>query len=115
MLKTKRVYEKPSSNDGFRILIDRLWPRGLSKQRAAVDLWKKDVAPSEELRVWFSHDPEKWVEFQKKYKAELKKNSDSINAIRQIINEKKAVTLVYAAKDTEHNNAIVLLNLLQKK
>jgi uncharacterized protein YeaO (DUF488 family) len=114
MLKIKRVYEEPNKNDGFRILVDRLWLRGLSKQQVAVDLWFKDIAPSNELRVWFSHDPTKWAEFQKKYKTELKEKSDSIDEIRHIIKEKKSVTLVYGAKDTEYNNAVVLLDLLNK-
>lgn len=114
MLKIKRVYEEPNKNDGFRILVDRLWPRGLSKQQVAVDLWFKDIAPSNELRIWFSHDPTKWAEFQKKYKTELKEKSDSIDEIRHIIKEKKSVTLVYGAKDTEYNNAVVLLDLLNK-
>lgn len=114
MLSLKRVYDTPSPDDGFRILTDRLWPRGLSKERAKVDLWAKDVAPSGDLRKWFGHDPEKWTEFKKRYRAELNANMDAVNAVRQDISQHRKTTLVYGAKDTEHNEAVVLLDVLGK-
>ena len=110
-IKIKRVYEKPSEEDGMRILVDRLWPRGLTKQKAAIDLWLKDIAPSTELRKWFAHDPEKWIEFRKKYLQELKDNKEQISIIKEHL-KKEAVTLVYGAKDEEHNEAHVLEELL---
>ena len=106
-LKLKRVYEKPDSKDGLRILVDRLWPRGLTKEKAAVDLWLKDIAPSTELRKWFGHDPEKWKEFQKKYLKELKDNKDVVTVLNERL-KKGPVTLLYAAKDEVHNEAKVL-------
>lgn len=110
----KRVYEEPRNADGMRILVDRLWPRGLSKERARVDLWLKDIAPSTELRKWFSHDPNKWSEFQTRYRQELKSKADLV----AILKEKAAkgpVTLLFGAKDKEHNEAVVLQSLLQSK
>ena len=110
-IKLKRVYEAPSKADGTRILVDRLWPRGLSKEKAHVDLWLKEVAPSTELRRWFAHDPAKWAEFQTRYHAELKQNSDQIALLKQAL-AKGPATLLYGAKDEEHNEAIVLQKLL---
>jgi uncharacterized protein YeaO (DUF488 family) len=115
MIQTKRVYEEPQKNDGYRILVDRLWPRGVTKQKAAIDLWLKEIAPSNELRTWFSHDPSKWSEFQRKYREELRGKKKSLDAIRSIERQKKSVTLVYGAKDTNHNNAIVISNVLKKE
>ena len=114
MIQTKRVYEPSSKDDGFRILVDKIWPRGVSKEKANLDLWMKEVAPSDNLRKWFSHDPKKWKEFEFKYKAELKDKNELINKIKEIEKDKKNVTLIYSAKDKEHNNAIVLLNILKK-
>ena len=111
-IEIKRVYEKPSERDGMRILVDRLWPRGLTKQKAAIDLWLKDIAPSTELRKWFAHDPEKWIEFKKKYLQELKDKEEQISIIKEHL--KKEVTLVYGAKDEEHNEAHVLEELLNR-
>jgi uncharacterized protein YeaO (DUF488 family) len=111
-LSIKRVYEETSKTDGYRVLVDRLWPRGLKKEDAAIDEWAKDLAPTQELRKWFGHDPEKWKAFQKKYKAELKKNE----AVKAFITEhksKKHITLLYGAKDEEHNQAIVLKDFLE--
>ncbi|MGI0072892.1 MAG: DUF488 domain-containing protein [Nitrosotalea sp.] len=108
MIKIKRIYEDYSSKDGFRILVDRLWPRGVSKEKAQVDLWLKDIGPSDRLRKWFGHDPEKWIDFKKKYREELKKKKLLLNKIKEIEKEKTTVTLVYAAKDEEHNNAVIL-------
>ncbi len=101
--------------DGARILVDRLWPRGVSKERAKLDLWLKDIAPSTELREWFGHDPKKWIGFQKKYKIELANNGEPVAELKKIIRQNKTVTLLYAAKDEEHNEAVVINNLLSGK
>jgi uncharacterized protein YeaO (DUF488 family) len=111
----KRVYEEPVPGDGARILVDRLWPRGVSKERAKLDLWLKDIAPSTELREWFGHDPKKWIGFQKKYKIELANNEEPVAELKKIIRQNKTVTLLYAAKDEEHNEAVVINNLLSGK
>jgi uncharacterized protein YeaO (DUF488 family) len=112
-IKIKRVYEKPDKEDGFRILVDRLWPRGLTKEKASVDLWLKDIAPSTELRKWFGHDPDKWKEFRKRYNEELKKNEEQVSLLKDQI-KKGTVTLVYGAKDEEHNEALVLKEVLER-
>jgi uncharacterized protein YeaO (DUF488 family) len=109
-IKIKRVYETPENGDGFRVLVDRLWPRGLTKEKAALDLWLKEIAPSTELRKWFSHDPEKWKEFQKKYHKELKENMEAVSTLKEHL--KGPVSLLYAAKDEKHNEALVLKNYL---
>ncbi|HNQ56452.1 MAG: DUF488 domain-containing protein [Candidatus Desulfobacillus denitrificans] len=109
-IKLKRAYETPAKSDGMRILVDRLWPRGLSKARAAIDHWLKEVAPSNELRQWFGHDPEKWPEFRKRYRAELKDNP-ALAELRDL-SRKGTVTLVYSAKDELHNQAVVLRQVL---
>ena len=106
-IRIKRVYEEPSHEDGKRILVDRLWPRGLSKEKASVDLWLKDIAPSTELRKWFAHDPSKWDEFKQRYLSELKENSEAVQTLKEEL-KKGQVTLVYGAKDEEHNDALVL-------
>lgn len=113
MLKIKRIYEEFDKSDGFRILVDRLWPRGVSKEEAHIDLWMKEIAPSTELRKWFNHDPKKWPEFQKKYKSELQKNPEMVDQIKKIAREHAHVTLLYAAKDELHNDAVLLLDYLQ--
>jgi len=114
MIKIKRAYQPSSKDDGFRILIDRIWPRGVSKERANLDLWMKEIAPSDDLRKWFSHDPKKWNEFENRYKHELKDKKELINKIKEIEKDKEKVTLIYSAKDEKHNNAIVLENMLKK-
>jgi uncharacterized protein YeaO (DUF488 family) len=114
MLKVKRVYEPPSREDGKRILIDRLWPRGLKKEEARVDEWLRDLAPSTELRKWYGHDPAKWTEFKKRYKKELDKQSDLLERIKTAA-RKGTVTLVFAAKDSEHCNAAALKEMLGEK
>src|SRR5665213_523721 len=101
-IKIKRVYEKPDQTDGVRILVDRLWPRGLTKEKAALDLWLKDIAPTTELRKWFNHEPEKWKEFIKKYLKELKGNEEPVSILKDYL-KKGQVTLVHAAKDEDHN------------
>jgi uncharacterized protein YeaO (DUF488 family) len=106
-IRLKRAYEKPSRNDGKRVLVDRLWPRGVSKQEAKVDLWLKEIAPSSELRKWFRHEPEKWGEFKKRYFRELEKNPQALERLNEITG-KGNVTLVFAATDEQHNNAVAL-------
>jgi uncharacterized protein YeaO (DUF488 family) len=111
-IKIKRVYEQPDADDGERILVDRLWPRGLSKQKAQIDLWLKEIAPSSELRVWFAHDPEKWKSFRTRYQTELRHNKDML----KILTDKAksgTITLLYAARDTKHNEAVVLKQILE--
>ena len=113
MFKIKRVYEEARKEDGYRVLVDRLWPRGLTKAKAHVDLWLKEVAPSTELRRWFAHDPEKWVEFQERYRGELKKKSGALATLRRFERQHKKVTLLYSAKSQERNQAVALLKVLQ--
>ena len=114
IIRLKRVYEEPSESDGTRILVDRLWPRGLAKERAKVDVWLKEIAPSTELRKWFNHEPVKWPEFKKRYQAEISNNTEELAALeRHLANEK--VTIVYGAKDEEHNDAVVIKQYLDKK
>ena len=112
MIKLKRIYELYSEGDGYRVLVDRLWPRGVSKEKAHLDLWLKDIAPSTELRKWFNHDFDKWAEFKKKYKLERENNKETSLTLNEIINDNKIVTLLYGAKDEEHNEAIVLADWL---
>jgi uncharacterized protein YeaO (DUF488 family) len=107
----KRVYEEPAVNDGKRILVDRLWPRGVSKEMAKLDLWLKDIAPSTELRKWFDHDPKKWAEFRKRYRAELKKNIEAVSQLKKIAKEGN-ITLLYGARDKKHNEAAVIMEYL---
>jgi len=115
-ISVKRVYESPSPTDGYRILVDRLWPRGLSRDHAAFDAWMKEIAPSHELRRWFAHDPAKWAEFQEKYQAELDTEMSIalIKAIREKV-KSQDVTLLFSAKDERHNNAIVLKHVLEAR
>ena len=113
-LKLKRVYEPSDKNDGTRILIDRLWPRGMTKAKAGVDIWLKELAPSAELRKWFGHDPDKWTEFKKRYRAELEENDEQLAQLREEI-KKGAVTLLYGAKDEEHNDAVALAEFLRNQ
>ena len=110
-VRIKRVYEQPDKVDGTRILVDRLWPRGLSKEKARVDLWLKDVAPSTELRKWFGHEPDKWSEFQRRYRAELRSNKEQLLLLKQEA-AKGTATLVYGARDEKHNEAVVLQEIL---
>ncbi len=112
IIRLKRAYEPADSADGFRILVDRLWPRGLSKEKAAIDLWEKNVAPSNELRKWFGHIPERFPEFVGRYKAELAANP-SYDEFLDEVRRHNVVTLLYAAHDAEHNNAVVLRELLE--
>lgn len=110
----KRVYEPAAPSDGRRILVDRLWPRGLSKEKAGVDLWLRDAAPSPQLRRWFAHDPRKWTEFRRRYRAELDENHQVLATLKQAIDTGPA-TLLYGARDEQHNHAVVLLDLLAER
>ena len=114
-VELKRAYEEADANDGTRVLVDRLWPRGLSKERARVDAWLKEVAPSDELRRWFGHDPDKFAEFRKRYEAELASESgkEAMTKLRELV-KRGHVTLLFAARDMEHNNAVVLRDVLMK-
>ena len=112
-LTIKRIYEPAAPKDGFRILIDRIWPRGLSKASASVDLWLKTLAPSTELRQWFGHDPEKWVQFRQRYFAELDGQAEAVDQVLKMA-KRRRVTLLYGAKDTLHNNAIALMEYLDR-
>jgi uncharacterized protein YeaO (DUF488 family) len=112
MIRLKRIYEKSSAEDGVRILVDRLWPRGISKEKAQMDLWLKDVAPNPKLRRWFGHNPEKFPEFKKQYEEELAADLQHLDCINQLLEiaAQNDLTLLFAAKDPVHNNAIVLYN-----
>lgn len=107
----KRIYDETSKADGFRVLVDRIWPRGIAKKAAAIDSWAKEIAPSTELRKWFNHDPAKWSEFQKRYRDELK---EQMPAVKELLAEcgDRRLTLVVAAKDTHHNQAVVLKDVI---
>lgn len=110
-VQLRRVYDEPSDDDGFRVLVDRLWPRGLTRERARVDLWLKEVAPSTELRRWFHHDEQSFDEFARRYRAELAANP-AVARLREVVAEHAVVTLVYGATDPVHNQAAVLSDLL---
>lgn len=114
MIMIKRIYEPFEPEDGCRILVDRLWPRGVRKEDAHFDLWMKEIAPSPELRKWFNHEPEKWSEFRKKYAAELK-GSEALKSLLKIVAKEEKVTLLYTAKDEEFNHARALLQLIEKQ
>lgn len=111
MIKIKRAYAPAEETDGYRILVDRLWPRGISKEKAKIDLWMKSVAPSSDLRKWFGHVPERFPEFTKRYKAELAE-SGALDDLRKVLSEHPDATLLFAAHDEEHNNAVALKELL---
>ncbi len=113
-IKLKRVYEPYDEQDGKRILVDRLWPRGLTKEKAKIDLWLKDIAPSTELRKWFGHDPAKWPEFQQRYRKELDANLVSVSLLRKELIDSQGTTIVYGAKDQVHNDAVVLKAYLEQ-
>ena len=115
MIKTKRVYEGSSKQDGYRILVDRLWPRGLSKEAAGVDLWLKEIGPSAALRTWFSHDEKKWQGFRRKYFKELETKPDLVEQIRALQKNEKVITLLFGAKDEQHNQAVALKEFLSEK
>ena len=112
-IKIKRAYEPSHEDDGVRILVDRLWPRGLTKEKAGVDLWLKEIAPSTELRKWFAHDPDKWKSFRGRYETEIRHNDDLIKVLKDKA-RKGTVTLIYGARDEKHNEALVLKQFLEK-
>lgn len=114
MIQMKRVYDPSAKSDGARFLVERLWPRGVKKEELRMDGWFRDVAPSTELRKWFSHDPEKWGEFQKRYRSELKQHSEALKPILEA-GAKGNVTLLFSSHDTEHNNAVALKHFLESK
>jgi uncharacterized protein YeaO (DUF488 family) len=113
-IKTKRIYEELTKGDGFRILVDRLWPRGMRKERAQVDVWYKDIAPSNALRKWFGHDPARWNEFRRRYFEELNDKEEDIEAI-MAKRPGKTVTLLYGAKDEQYNNAVALKEFIEQR
>ena len=112
MIKLKRIYDLPTPDDGRRVLVDRLWPRGIAKEEARFDDWLKEIAPSDELRKWFGHDPAKWGEFRERYRSELQSHQEQLTELSNSAN-RGTVTLLFAAKDEEHNNAVVLKELLE--
>lgn len=114
VIQVERIYQNPNGNNGFRILVDRFWPRGLSKDKVKIDLWQKDIAPSNSLRKWFSHDAKKWNEFKARYFEELEKNSKSVNSILDRVKD-GSITLLFGAKDEKCNNAIALKEYLEQK
>ncbi len=109
----KRAYEEPASTDGTRVLVDKLWPRGVKKEEARIDVWLKEIAPSDDLRKWFGHDPDRWDAFRKKYINELKENEEVVKKLCEIV-EGGRVTLIYGAKDEQHNNAVVLKQYMEE-
>ena len=113
-IKMKRVYEPPAASDGSRVLVDRLWPRGLTKEKAHVDLWLKEIAPGTELRQWFRHDPEKWKRFRGRYETELRHNAQPVEMLTKKARE-GTITLMYAARDEKHNEALVLKQFLERQ
>jgi uncharacterized protein YeaO (DUF488 family) len=113
MIRLKRVYDAPAAEDGFRVLVERLWPRGITKAEAHLDLWQREIAPSTDLRKWFAHDPAKWEEFSVRYEKELEGKRDLVRALEQKSRE-ATVTLVYSAHDELHNSALVLKRVLEK-
>lgn len=114
MIRIKRIYEPFDKTDGYRVLIDRLWPRGIKREEANIDIWLKDIAPSTILRKWFNHDPEKWESFRKKYQQELK-GQTAVKEMKQILKEHPVVTLLYSAKNENYNQAIALASYLKGK
>jgi uncharacterized protein YeaO (DUF488 family) len=113
-VQVKRIYEPAARSDGFRVLVDRLWPRGIAKERAALDLWMKEIAPSTVLRRWFGHDPKRWRQFKARYRAELHEHAAELAQLRSHA-RRGTVTLLFGARDTEHNEAVVLKDILVQK
>ncbi|WP_306534272.1 DUF488 domain-containing protein [Geobacter sp.] len=111
MVRIRRIYDEPAAEDGKRILVDRLWPRGIAKEKARIDEWLKEIAPSDELRKWFGHDPARWDEFRERYRRELEAKAEFLDQLRGLT-KKGTVTLLFAAKDEEHNNAVALKEIL---
>jgi len=114
MIKIKRIYEPPGASDGFRVLVDRLWPRGLTKEKAGVDLWLKEISPSDELRKWYGHDPAKWAEFKKRYWQEIEGRGPELDLLRRKAGE-GTVTLLFSSREEKWNNAAALKELVERK
>ncbi|MDD2646855.1 MAG: DUF488 family protein [Patescibacteria group bacterium] len=114
MIALKRIYEPYKKDDGFRVLVDRLWPRGISKSRAKINLWLKDIGPSNELRKWFSHREDRWMGFKKNYKQELRGKQDLLIQLANLSKKRKKLTLLYGAKDEKHNQAVVIKEMLRQ-
>jgi uncharacterized protein YeaO (DUF488 family) len=114
-IKVKRVYDEWLPDDGYRVLVDRLWPRGLSREAAHIDLWMRDIAPTTELRKWYGHQPEKWPEFQERYRRELTERGQLLDLLRDVERHRKTLTLLFAARDEERNQAQVLAEVLKNK
>ena len=114
MFTFKRIYDPASPADGYRVLVDRIWPRGVSKEKAGIDLWMKEIAPSDKLRKWFGHDPKRWIGFQRRYREELAANTEMMAQLRNLEKAHRTVTLIYSARDSNHNQAVVLYTVLQK-
>ena len=112
-VRIKRIYDEPEPTDGFRVLVDRLWPRGIKKEKAAIEAWPRDLAPSPELRKWFGHDPDRWTEFRRRYVKELRAHAEALDALRER-SKRQPVTLLYAAKDPNINHAVVLRQAIEK-
>jgi uncharacterized protein YeaO (DUF488 family) len=115
MIQIARIYEPAQESDGWRMLVDRLWPRGIKKENAHVDLWMKEIAPSEALREWFGHKPERWTEFQRRYRAELSKKKELVAELKRAEKMHGKLTLLFGARDKEHNQAVVLLHMLKNE
>ena len=115
MIQIKRVYEKPAKSDGWRVLVDRLWPRGVKKAAAKADVWMKEIAPSDALRKSYGHELDKWPEFQKRYHAELAKKKELLDELHKMEKEHGTLTLIFASKDEEHSQAVVLAKILRKR
>ena len=114
-IKLKRIYDNPRGDNSFRIFVDRLWPRGLSKDKVRLDLWQKDIAPSNSLRKWFGHDEKKWDEFKRKYFKELDKNNDAVNTIIKVAQEQNSITLLYGTNEVRFNNPVALKEYLEER
>ncbi len=112
MIRTRRVYDHQGTGEGYRVLIDRLWPRGISRERASWDEWMKEAGPGNELRKWFSHDPEKWDEFRRRYRLELDRQPEVLTRLRELQKEHGTLTLLYASREERYNNAVALLEFL---
>lgn len=113
MFQIKRIYARATAEDGYRVLVDRVWPRGVSRQKAQIDMWMKEIAPSDQLRKWFGHDRKRWIEFRERYRAELKGKADLVRELRKLENERGTVTLVYSARDEQNNQAVALREILR--
>lgn len=114
MLKLKRIYDVAEPSDGYRVLVDRIWPRGVSKEKAGIDLWMKEIAPSDQLRNWFAHDAKRWTGFQRRYREELRAKAGLTEQLRDLEKTHRTVTLIYSARDDRHNQAVVLCAVLQR-